>query len=144
MAGKEPKQIVSIPPSNVVIRQSTNLMAIENPDIVRAMRFIRENACDGVDVNSMAEELGLSRSFLERGFRDHFGRSPKAEIMRVRIERAKMLLDRTDKTSQNLAKQCGFNSLEYFITAFRREVGMTPSAYRQMQRITRDFPAATS
>jgi LacI family transcriptional regulator len=144
MAGKEPRHIVSIPPHSVAVRQSTNLMAIENPDIVRAMRFIRENACIGVDVNSMAEELGLSRSFLERGFREHFGRSPKAEIMRVRIERAKMLLDRTDKTSQNLAKQCGFNSLEYFITAFRREVGMTPNAYRRMQRISRDFAAATT
>jgi AraC-like DNA-binding protein len=49
-----------------------------------------------------------------------------------------MLLDQTDKTSQNLAKQCGFSSLEYFITAFRREVGMTPNAYRRMQRISRD------
>jgi LacI family transcriptional regulator len=144
MAGKEPKHVLSIPPTCVAVRQSTNLMAVENPDIVRAMRFIRENACSGVDVNTMVDELGLSRSFLERGFREHFGRSPKAEIMRVRIERAKMLLDRTDKTSHNLAKQCGFNSLEYFITAFRREVGMTPNAYRRMQRISRDFAAATT
>jgi LacI family transcriptional regulator len=139
MTGKEPKNIIYISPSHVAVRQSTNLMVIGDPDIVRAMRYIRESACMGIDVNRVAEELGLSRSFLERGFREHLGRSPKAEIMRIRIERAKMLLDRTDKTSKNLARQCGFTSLEYFIKAFRREAGMTPNAYRRMRRISRDL-----
>jgi LacI family transcriptional regulator len=143
MAGKEPKNIVSIPPSHLAVRQSTNLMVLDNPDMVQAMRYIRESACTGIDVNRMADELGLSRSFLERGFREHFGRSPKAEIMRIRIERAKSLLDWTDKTSKNLARQCGFNSLEYFITAFRREAGMTPNNYRRMRRISRDLGTAT-
>jgi LacI family transcriptional regulator len=143
MAGKETKSFIAVPPSHVAVRQSTNLMVIDDPDMVRAMRYLRESACADIDVNRMADELSLSRSFLERGFRQHFGRSPKAEIMRARIERAKMLLDRTDKTSKNLAGQCGFHSLEYFITAFRREVGMTPNAYRRMRRISRDLGPTT-
>jgi LacI family transcriptional regulator len=143
MAGKEPKSVIFIPPSHLAVRQSTNLMVMDDPDMVRAMRHIREYACSGIDVNRLAEELDLSRSFLERGFREHLGRSPKAEIMRVRLERAKQLLERTDKTSKNLARQCGFSSLEYFIKAFRREVGMTPNAYRRMRRISRDLEGTT-
>jgi len=51
--------------------------------------------------------------------------------------------DRSSRVwSENLARQCGFSSLDYFTKAFRREVGMTPLAYRKMQRISRDVDDA--
>jgi AraC-like DNA-binding protein len=49
-----------------------------------------------------------------------------------------MLLSRTDQTSESVAHRSGFASLVYFTKAFRREVGMTPYAYRKMQRISRE------
>jgi LacI family transcriptional regulator len=142
MAGKPTDGVVVVPPSHVAVRQSTDFMAIEDADMARAMRYIRDHACKGIDVSHMAAAIGLSRSFLERGFRQYLGRSPKAEIMRVRVERAKQLLIDTDKTSENLAKRCGFASLDYFTKAFRREVGMTPLAYRKLRRISRNSDEA--
>lgn len=138
MAGKKSKDTVVIPPSHVVVRQSTDVMVIDDPDVVQAMRFIRDSACSGVEVPRVAEEVGLSNSVLERRFRKHLGRTPKAEIMRVRIERAKTLLSQTDKTSGSIAHRSGFHSLAYFTNAFRQRVGMTPNAYRKMRRISRD------
>ena len=137
MAGKPAKDIIYVPPSHVVVRQSTDLVAIEDADIAQAVRIIRESACTGIDVGHIAEEIGLSRRALERRFRQYLGRSPKAEIMRIRLEHAQMLMARTDKTSESIAKQSGFSSLEYFTKVFRHKVGMKPQAYRKMRRISR-------
>jgi LacI family transcriptional regulator len=139
MAGKPFKNVISIPPSHVVVRQSTDLIALEDPDLAQALRLIRELACTGIDVDRVAEEVGLSRSALHRRFLRYLKRTPKAEIMRVQIERAKTLLAHVDKISENIARKSGFSSLKYFNMAFRREVGMTANAYRKMRRISRDL-----
>ena len=138
MAGeKPPKDVILVPPGRVVVRQSTDLMLIEDADVVRALQFIREFACASIDVDRVAEAVGLSRSVLQRRFLKHLKRAPKSEIMRVRIERAKTLLTNSDKINENLAHKCGFSSLRYFIMAFCREAGMTPGAYRRSQQILR-------
>jgi LacI family transcriptional regulator len=79
---------------------------------------------------------------LERRFREHLGRTPKAEIMRVRMEHVKMLMLETDQTSESIARHSGFSSLEYFTKVFRRMMGMKPQAYRKMRRISRDLRGA--
>jgi AraC-like DNA-binding protein len=75
---------------------------------------------------------------LEYRFDYFFQRTPAAEIMRVRIENAKMLLTQTDQTIENVARRSGFASVRYFGRAFRREVGITPAAYRRSQRVSRN------
>jgi LacI family transcriptional regulator len=139
MAGKPASEAVYVSPSHVVARKSTDLVAIDDSDVAQAVRLIRDSACSGIDVSTVADEVGLSRRSLERRFRQCIGRSPKAEIMRVRIERAKMLMFQTDETSESIARNCGFSSLEYFTRVFRRMVGMKPQAYRKMRRISRDL-----
>jgi LacI family transcriptional regulator len=138
MAGMNPTDVIHVAPSRVVVRQSTDLTVIEDTDVVLALRFIREFACSGIDVARVADEVSLSRRVLEQRFRQCLGRTPKAEIMRVQIEHAKTLLARTGQTNESISRKSGFASLPYFTTAFRREVGMTPNAYRREQRISRD------
>jgi LacI family transcriptional regulator len=135
---KKPEGLILIPPSHVVTRQSTDLMVIEDEDVVQAMQYIRDYACSGIDVPRVAEEVGLSRRVLERRFHQFLGRSPKEEIMRIRMETAKMLLAQTDKSRENIARRCGFASPTYFSMAFHRIVGMKPQAYRKMRRVSRD------
>jgi LacI family transcriptional regulator len=139
MAGKSTKEIIFVPPSHVVVRESTDLVAIEDTDVAQSVRFIREFACKGINVTRVAEEVGLSRRALERRFIQYLGRTPKAEIMRVQMEHAKMLMVQTDQTSESIARKSGFSSLEYFTRVFRRTVGMKPQAYRKMRRISRDL-----
>ncbi len=139
MAGKPLKDTLYVPPGCVAVRQSTDTLAVEDEDIVQAMRFIREFACTGIDVARVADEIGLSRRVLERRFRQHLGFAPKEEIMRIRIEHAKMLLSRTDKTIEGILRKSGFHSVAHFTVAFRRETGMTPNAYRQTRRISRGY-----
>jgi LacI family transcriptional regulator len=136
MAGKQANEIILVPPSHIAVRQSTDLMVIDDADVVQAMRFIRDNACLGIDVSHVAEEVGISLSVLERRFRKHLERTPKAEILRIQIEHAKKLLAQTDKSCASVAKNCGFNSLTYFTCAFHREVGKTPNTYRKTHRLS--------
>ena len=135
MAGKITNELVLIPPSHIEVRQSTDLMVIDDPDMVQAMRFIRNNGCLGIDIDVVAEEVGLSLSGLSRKFHKYLGRTPKSEIMPpVRIEYAEKLLSQTDRNCASIAKKAGFNSPGNFVRAFHREVGMTPNAYRRIDR----------
>jgi LacI family transcriptional regulator len=138
MAGNPEPEEVLVPPTHVAVRQSTDLMVIGDGDVVQALRFIRDNACKGIEVRRVADEVGLSRRVLERRFMKHLGRTPKAEIIRIQIERAKMLLAQTDGTLDHIAQKCGFTSPEYLSRAFRREVGITTKVYRRIGRVSRD------
>jgi LacI family transcriptional regulator len=139
MSGEQLSDTLHIPPSHVEVRQSTDVTVVDDPDLAQAMRFIREYACTGIDVDRVAEEIGLSRRVLERRFHQYLGSTPKEEIMRIKIEHAKTLLARTDKTIESIVHKSGFNSVIYFTMAFRREAGMTPNAYRRMRRTSREL-----
>jgi LacI family transcriptional regulator len=71
--------------TGLLLRQSTDLVAIEDLDIARAVRFIRELACQRIDVSRVAEEVGMFRRDLDREFLHYVGRAPIAEMRRKRI-----------------------------------------------------------
>jgi LacI family transcriptional regulator len=140
MAGKKTgDEPICIPPSQVIVRQSTDHIAIPDADVIQAMQFIRAASCKGINVDRVAEEVGLSRRGLERRFQRLLGTTPKEEIMRVRLDYAKNLLAQTDRTIESIAARCSFASLAYFSRAFRREVGMTANAFRKKSRISRNL-----
>ncbi|RYG55839.1 helix-turn-helix domain-containing protein, partial [bacterium] len=120
-----------LPPLEVVTRQSSDTLAIENPLVVEALRFIREHACEGISVDDILSHLPISRSSLERAFRHHVGRSPQEEIRHVRVKRIKQLLVETDYTLGHIAKLTGFEHPEYMMVQFKRLTGQTPSQWRQ-------------
>jgi LacI family transcriptional regulator len=132
MAGRSPpKGGVCVAPVEVVTRQSTDTLAIEDADMAQAARLIRERACQRLRVADVAGALGLSRRVLEQRFRAALQRNPKEEIVRVQMERAKMLLSGTDLPVALVAKESGFTSLAYFSRAFRKQNGATPREYRK-------------
>jgi LacI family transcriptional regulator len=136
MAGApRPKNTLLVEPGRILTRESTDVMAVEDPEVAQAIRLIREHACRGLKVSEVAETLGLSRRALQQRFQRVLHRTPKDELVRVQIERAKTLLTQTDLSVESLTKRCGFTAFEYFVRAFRRETGSTPRAYRNARRI---------
>jgi LacI family transcriptional regulator len=127
---KAPRQPVEIEPRGIVTRRSTDILAIDDSQAAAAIRFIRDRACEGINVADVLTEFPRSRSSLERAFKTILGRTPKAEILRVQLERAKNLLARTDLAVADVAAKAGFRSLTYFSAAFRRTLGVSPGAYR--------------
>ena len=134
MAGESaPEGGVCVQPRQVVTRESTDILAIEDTDVAQAVRLIREQACGQLRVAQVADSVGLSRRVFEKRFRHALNRSPKNEMLRVRMERAKMLLVASDMSIAQVAKASGFASVEYFSRAFRRWIGMAPRTYRRQR-----------
>jgi LacI family transcriptional regulator len=136
MASKKAKQeIVCVQPEAIIGRQSTDTLAIENGDVAQAICFIREHACAGLDVGQVVEASGLSRRTLEQRFQQTLCRTPKQEILRIQMDRAKKLLAETDMSVEMVCHRSGFGSFKYFARVFRRMTDVAPREYRRRQRI---------
>jgi LacI family transcriptional regulator len=120
-----------IAPIGICTRQSTDIVAIDDPDIAAAISYIRENACEGISVNDVLKNVPVSRSTLERQLRKYLRRSPQQEIRNVRMRRACELLKMTEQSVERIANNCGFTHPEYMHAFFKRELGMTPREYRE-------------
>jgi LacI family transcriptional regulator len=120
-----------IPPLDIHTRQSTDVLAIEDREIASAVRLIRQRACEGITVGDLLQAIPLSRRVLERRFIRCVGRSPHAEILRVKLDRARQLLAETDLSVAAVARLSGFEHPEYLSVAFKREVGLNPHAFRK-------------
>ena len=125
-----PQQSTLIPPLGVVTRRSTDVLAIEDRHLARAVRFIREHACEGITVEDVLEHVPLSRSVFERRFAQLFGHTPKAEIVRARLDRIKQLLAETEMPLKQIALKVGFEHPEYLNVIFKERTGQTPGQYR--------------
>lgn len=131
---KVPRSRTLLEPEGVVVRQSTDILAIEDTTVARAVVFIRERACDPIQVPDVLQRMDLSRSTLDKQFRMTLGRTIHAEIQRVRIEQAKRLLTTTEMPIRDIASRCGFEYLQYFTAVFRQHTGRTPAIYRKGAR----------
>lgn len=129
LAGDERE--VRLAPLGVVRRQSTDLLAVDEPEIADAVRFIREHACDPCSVGDVLRHVPVGRRWLERQFMKKLGRNPHDEIMRVRIEAAKRLLLQPGLTLPDIAERCGFAANQNLGRAFKDATGVTPGVYRR-------------
>lgn len=119
-----------IAPLGVCRRQSTDVLAIDDPQIARALRFVRDHACDPIDVSDLLRVVPLSRRILETRFRQLLNHSPHTEILNVRLNRVKQLLTDSDLSLEEIATRAGFAHPEYLSVVFKRETGVTPRDFR--------------
>jgi LacI family transcriptional regulator len=132
MAGDKPPRLHEwIEPLGVSTRQSTDVLAIDDPHVAVAVRYIRENGCRGATVSDVLRQVPLSRTILERRFRKYLGRSPQAEIRAVQLKRVKQLLAETELNLERIAELAGYEHPEYLNVVFKRETGQTPGQYRR-------------
>jgi LacI family transcriptional regulator, galactose operon repressor len=127
--GKTPA-VPRVAPIEVVTRQSTDVLAVEDPDVAAALRHIRQHAIEGLSVKQLLDAIPVNRRTLERRFVSVLGHTPLEEIRRIRLERAKVLLQ-TDLPIYEVARRCGFATPEYMATSFLQATGMTPTSYRR-------------
>jgi len=131
---RSPKRPTFIPPNGVVTRRSTETLAMENDDLVQAVAYIRDHATEPIRVEDVTRAVVISRRQLERYFQETLGRTPAAEIRRVRLERAKELLTRSDLSIAEVAQASGFGTAEYLATLLKTTTGLTPLKYRSRIR----------
>lgn len=124
-----------ITPIGVVQRRSTDIMAITDPHISKALHFIHENALKGpLTVSEVTEQLPMSRRVFEIKFKKNVGRTPYEEIMRLKITRIKELLLETDISLLEIAERVGIQHQSYMGYIFNKEVGISPGLFRKQHR----------
>jgi len=129
--GKPPAKPILIPPRGIETRRSTEVLALGDRQLAVGLRFIRDHAFDPITVNEAAKAAGMCRRVFERRFAAQMGRSPKAEVLRLRLERVKQLLADTDWNLAQIAERAGFNYGEYLHTVFVQKIGITPGEFRK-------------
>jgi LacI family transcriptional regulator len=142
MSGKRrvPKR-QTIDPVGLVPRQSTDILCVADPALATALRMIREHACQGIQADTVAERIGLSRNTLDKRCKEHIGRTIDLEIRRLRLECAKDLLARTTLPLREVARKAGFGSEQYLSSVFSKTIGCRPSQYRIDHRESRLIPS---
>lgn len=124
-------QQIIVKPMYVVTRQSSDILCVENPDLARALHFIKQNSHRQISVNDVVAAACISRRSLEEKFNKFLHRSVLSEIRRIRADRfARMLLE-TNLSIPQIAAELNFPSIENVGRYFERETGMRPSAYRK-------------
>lgn len=98
----------------------------------RIQEYIRANYSNcNLSQNIVAEEIGISPAYLSRLFKQEIGTSFPNYINNVRLEQAKQLLISTQLPVKDIAYQTGFNSLQNFFRAFKKNIGISPGEYRK-------------
>ena len=125
----EPQRII-VEPLHVVTRQSSDAIAIEDPDVASALQFIYENSSLPIQVKEVVEHVGVSRRALEIRFHNTLDRSIRDEIQWARLKQAKQLLAETNVPIHQLAELVGFKSASYLGSVFQQQYNMTLRQYR--------------
>jgi LacI family transcriptional regulator len=131
--GKIPQPArINAPATHVVPRLSTDILAVEDPQLLKALRFIRDHARENIGVADVARAGGLSRRALENRFRWELGRSILQEIRRIRVDLIARMLIETDLPVSHIAESLGYENLQHIARYFRQEKNLSLVAYRKL------------
>jgi LacI family transcriptional regulator len=123
---------ILVPATGVVTRQSTEIWAVEDVAVSKALRFINDHASELLHVDRVARAAGVSRRVLEKRFRARLNRSVLHQIRRARVDRICHLLGETNQSISQIALSLGYSGVEHIARYFRAEKKMTPLNYRRL------------
>ncbi|KOC91480.1 D-xylose utilization transcriptional activator XylR [Winslowiella iniecta] len=126
-----PLQRILVPPVKVIERRSTDYRSLYDPAVIQAMHYIRFNACKGIKVEQVLDAVGMSRSNLEKRFKDETGETIHALIHSEKLEKARTLLVSSSLSINEISQMCGYPSLQYFYSVFKKSYATTPKEYRE-------------
>ena len=120
----------SLPTLGITERRSTEISAINDPLVARAIALMRERADQRLQVSDLLRMLGVSRRVLEKRFQAAVACSPYAQITRMRTAVAKRRLRDSDMSIAKIASLCGYADIYQFSRDFKRATGLAPSHWR--------------
>jgi LacI family transcriptional regulator len=127
-----PRKPLLVPPAGVARRQSTDVLAISDPDVLAAMKYIHAHCSEGINVADVAAAVLVSRRMLERKFLRLINRTPGHELLRARVARAKSHLVNGTQQVLQVAIDSGFPSASKLSSVFKRKTGVSPTEYRKL------------
>jgi LacI family transcriptional regulator len=132
MHGKPaPREPIRVPPTGLIARKSSDLLAVGHPGVARSLRFLWDNYQKPIGVEDLVRVAAMSRSALHQAFLEYIGRPPGRELHRIRIEQAKKILAQSGVKLEAVAEQCGYQSGNSFWLAFKHTTGISPKQFQK-------------
>ena len=128
------RQDIIVSATHVVKRQSTDILAVDDRDVVAAIRFIRQNAKAKIKVNDVVKQTYLSRRSLENRFRKILNRSIQEEIRKARTEQISQMLIETNLSIAEITSMFNFTDFEHISRYFKKEKGISLRDFRKINR----------
>lgn len=138
---KRTPQNITVQPTHVEVRGSTDILATDDPDVTAAVRFIRTHANRLIQIADVMNEVTCCQRSLHQKFRRILGRSVYQEIKRVRVEKITRMLRETDWPIAQIAGKLGYVNTNHLSRFFRQETAMTPMSYRKQLTLKTPRPA---
>ena len=108
------------------------LTAKESALMEQAKQLLLQDLANPLATDEIAKSLGIGRSVLQDRFKQLFGVSLRSYLVEKRMEKAKSLLNQPDLNINQISWQLGYEHSCNFVTAFKRQYGLTPKAYRKL------------
>jgi len=126
----ETKRIV-IDPFGVITRASTDMLAIEDSRLAKAMEYISRHFAEGISVNDVVSASGVSRSWLEKKFCVELGYTIASVIRRLQLQRARELVLTTNLPLKEIAANLSYPSVQHMTMVFQKTLGCPPGQLRR-------------
>ena len=121
---------IIIEPNKVVVRQSTDKIAVKNQTLADAVHYIRSNAEKHLTVEGVAKHVSAHPRWLHEQFKKQIGHTVHDEIRKVRVDKIAEMLLETDLTIYQIAYELNLKSPDQIARYFRKQKGMSPSEFR--------------
>jgi LacI family transcriptional regulator len=132
--GKPPPRNEYIAPQGLVVRQSSDVDAVEDLRVARALTYIRNHCHQPVSVKDIATHLAMPLRTLQWAFKQSRGNSLNDEIQAQRLEKTQELLIENDQKLSDIADQLGFSSAQHLNNYFTKLTGITPNEFRRQNK----------
>lgn len=116
---------------HIISRMSTEYIAMDDPHVHTALKFLHENINGHISVNDVVKQVPLSRRLLEIRFKEVTKQSIYAYLFALRMERFAHLLKVSDEPIAHLAEQVGISNIKNLSRQFKATYGTSPSEYRK-------------
>lgn len=134
MSGKSAlTELVRIPPAAVIVRRSSDVLAVGHRGVARSLRFIHDHFHEPITIKDVVGIASMSRRGLHKAFIQVLGRTPGSELNRLRIQKAKRLLCETSHKIHSVAEMCGYQSSNTFSISFRKTTQTSPGRFREQR-----------
>ena len=110
----------------------------KNDYILQAQLYIQSHLNEKITLKEVADLLHLNASYFSRLFKKETGESFIEFVTRMKMEKAKELLDNSTRSVEQIAIEVGFDSKSYFFKTFKKQFGMSPKSYKYKESVNEE------
>jgi AraC-like DNA-binding protein len=114
-----------------ISRKNYEILKTEESVSEAVISYMREHLDAVITLDELSRRYHLEKSYLSRLFRRETGKTPIETLIEMRLDRASDLIASTDLSISKIASECGYNTVSFFISAYKKRYGITPETHRK-------------